>query len=67
MEMLTGLDLGTVVTAVPVIGVLFAWLGSERARANRERENNDSLERAYRAALREAAGMSSEESQNGAK
>lgn len=55
------------IQAVPVIGVLAAALVAERARANKERERNDDLERVYRSALREAAGLSPEEAGNGAK
>ena len=74
MEVLQGADLSVLVASVPVVGVLLAWLFSEMKRADKqerrageERERNDDLERSYRAALREAAGMSSEESGNGAR
>ena len=67
MDLLGALDLGTVVAAVPVIGVLVWMLGRETVRADREREQNDELEKVIRATLRDIAGMASEDAGNGAK
>lgn len=67
MDLFSALDLGTVVAAVPVIGVLAWMLSRETDRADREREQNDELEKVIRATLRDIAGMSSEDAGNGAK
>jgi hypothetical protein len=59
--MIEGIDITTLITAVPVIGVLMAWLASMRNQLHELQDRYDRLDSEYKQILREQAGHRSQQ------
>lgn len=51
--MIDGIDISSLITAVPVIGVLIAWLASARNQVQDLQDRYDRLDAEYKASLKE--------------